>query len=247
MTWEEFNQVFDFTIFSQLMDHLKGKSTDLFETDTKQAKKLHKIHNSRDYFYEYHTFELLPIKEVGNKYLVKYIKRGSKFDHAEENLLGYFQQFEKGWIFASLDSSHMWKKLREKIVLKDDRYQTIVVGSNMIFTNLNEIETDKRYYLYKGNELDDTSFFFKASCVRINDVYVGSLKGFRYFLVLDYAYTSSDFTTNYYVSCETFFDHLKNISNEDIMVIFDQNHDLKDKAIVMQRYGDKMMNKLLKI
>jgi hypothetical protein len=31
------------------------------------------------------------------------------------------------------------------------------------------------------------------------------------------------------------------------MVIFDQNHDLKDKAIVMQRYGDKMMNKLLKI
>lgn len=252
MTWQEFNAAFDMTVFKKLMSHMNGESEQKVEAQKKDRQKRKNSYDRYSYRnYQYlsddFSYEILPMQELNHKYQIKYLKKSKTKNNVEEIVLGYFQEFEKGWIFISLDSSHMWKKLRELIQKEMPDIKNMIMGSNMVFCDLSEIEFDTRYYLIDSNGKDETSFLFKNNCVRINDVYVGSNKSFRYFLILDFAYTSSDFTTNNFVSCETFFDHIKELSNADILVIFDQRRDLKDYQEVMQKYSDKMLKKLLKI
>lgn len=245
MTWEEFNQKFDFDVFSKLMDLLNSTTKTVIDKRTGKEKIKNKLKHEIENL-SAHT--LLPMQKVGNKYLFKYSIKSKTYDNVEEILIGYFQEFQLGWIFVSLDSSHMWKKLRDLMRIDTPELQSMIIGSNMVFCNFSNIETDSRYYLYKEQDvIDENSFLFKENCVRINDVYVGSSKGHRYFLVLDYAYTSNDFTTNNSVKGNTYFEHLKDIPNSEIIIIFDQNRDLSNQEDVMQKYGDKVMNKLLKI
>jgi len=248
MNWQEFNQVFDFTIFDKLIQDLNDESLKKYEEYNKKKKPQPRRYNYQPvYVPDWNAFELLPFEVIENKHVIKYRKSSKTKSNVEECILGYFQEFEKGWAFISIDSSHMWKKLREMINETQPKLENLIIGSNMLFCKLAEIDFDTRYYFLKEDGIDDTSFFFKSSCVRINDVYVGSNKSHRYFLILDFAYTSSDFTTNNYISSETFFEHLKELNNEDILVVFDQRRDLKNYQEVMQRYSDKMIKKLLKI
>lgn len=251
MTWQEFNTIFSITVFDKLLQSLNVEADEHYE----KKKKLHEKNNKknryvkypREFIADYYVYQLLPIKELDGKYIIKYVKSNRNRDNFEENHLGYFQEFEKGWVFVSLDSSHIWKRLREEMTMTTETMQSVVLGSNMVFSNFSEIEYNQRYYFKTTSGIDENSFFFKSNCVRINDVYVGSAKSFRYFLITDFAYTSNDFTTNNYVSVDTFFEHLKDLNNDDILVIFDQGRDLKNQTEVMQKYSDKMFKKLLKI
>lgn len=202
------------------------------------------------------TYTDLPIKQVGNKYVFKYIEKRDATNqisfnriinsgmYHETKILGYFQEFELGWIFISLDTSHVWKRVRE-IILKTEK-NVFTVGNQLVFCNIDDLEYDKRYYFYdKNGDLDPNSFIVKLAVARINDIYILSNKTSRVFLVSEHVYTSSDFLTNNYLMRKHYFESLKDLSNEELIMIFNQN-DLSDQEEISKRYNAKMLNKLLK-
>lgn len=251
ITWSEFINTFNVQTLKNVVDELnKDKRKRNTISHRRRYLRVKKDDEGNKFVYKLEPLEIVNDDCV----VVRYTKKAKNGEYQEYNLMGYFQRFEIGWVFIVVDSSHVWKKIRdviphdESIQKKSDLKNVTTIGSNLVFADLSKLEIDKRYYMINDGKIVDHSFICKVNCVKIDDVYVGSQKGLRYFIVLDSFYSSSDYLTNIAVKNKKFFDNLKDISNEDLIMIFNKNSPiLENREELSKQYGEKVVNKLLKL
>lgn len=243
MSWENFHSEFDLKIFDKFIE-----SMTIRKTKVRGKIQISPIVNPQ------FKYELLPFETVSDRYVVRYNKSSvKKNDYTETNVLGYFQRFEKGLVFVSTDTSHVWKKFRDIYMTENSVAISVhnnvkLLGANLVFADFSSFETNKRYHFLINGQIDESSFIFKADCVRINDIYIGSNKSCRYFIVQDCHYSSSDYLSNNVIRNKKFFQDLKDLSTDDFIMIFDNYGTiLEDYDAMSKRYGDKTIKKLLKI
>ena len=174
MQWDEFISRFDMSVFSNLMKELNDESDQRFEDHVKRRKREGYVHELYDF--DSYVFKLYDTVVSNGRRLIRYVKKNRSRDNFEEVLLGYFQPFQKGWVFVFMDSSHLWKNIRERATFVMPDWDARVIGSSMIFCNFSQLESDTRYHFLNGEIVDEDRFVFKTGCVRINDVYIGSAK-----------------------------------------------------------------------
>ncbi len=189
----------------------------------------------------------IKVESINNVYHLKYYYEKSQRQHMTttivttskfEELLGYFEEVDNGYIFISCDISHNWKRFRTSFL--EDHDNVIVIGEHLLFLDNKEIELDKRYY-FKNIE---NSFYFKSKVAKVGDMYMASKTSERYFVFRDSFYASSDYCTNSYTPAGLF----KNMemTNEHIFMLLSvSNHQSVEQ--IENTYRDKVYKKLLKV
>lgn len=196
----------------------------------KQSMTLTKmyIENINNIYHLKYSYE-----KLNRQHLTTTILTSSKYDE----LLGYFEEVENGFIFISCDNSHNWKRFRTFLTEYDN---IIIIGEHLLILDNKDIELEKRYF-FKN---DNSSFYFKSKVAKISDMYVQSKVSERYFIFRDNFYASSDYTSNSYLS-DKLFENVEMTNDHLIMLMSVSNH--KSIEEIERIYREKVYKKLLKV
>jgi hypothetical protein len=206
---------------------------------------------SIDTFLNKNSFILIDIKilSIDNIYHLKYWYEKSKRQHSTntiivnskyEELLGYFEEVDNGYILVSCDNSQNWKKIRSYLIEHDKNI--ITIGEHLLLLDSKEeIELDKRYY-FKNYP---NSFYFKSKVTKISDIYIQSKISIRYFIYRENFYASSDYTTNSYLPENNLFKSVKMTNDHLLMLLSVSNHNSIED--IERIYREKVYKKLLKV